>query len=157
MADNYDITIRSEKLTQEIAAEIFNYISERCLVHYYKYLGYNDEMNCYVRGYIDLREILTEYGFDETDFTEIMDESNRNHRGPITIIHGNGEPLPADDPMVIKYQEIADEIEAEVSAGKFTIWNVGREMDEFIKQLREGHKNSPSDDTITQFVSSFGF
>lgn len=141
MATNYDITIRSEKLTQEIATEIFNYISERHLVHFFKYLGYNNEISCYVRGYVDLREILTKNGFDETDFTEIMDESNRNHRGPVTITNGNGEPLPIDDPMVSKYQEIADEIEAEVSAGKFTIWNVGREKDELIQQLKEECKN----------------
>ena len=156
MATNYDIIIRSDKVNQEIATEIFNYISEQRLVHFFKYLGYNNEISCYVRGYVDLREILAKHGFDETDFTEIMDESNRNHRGPVTITNENGEPLPIDDPMVIKYQEIADEIEAEVAAGKFTIWNIGREFDEFEKQLEEERKNRPTNQTV-QPAGTFNF
>lgn len=155
MAINYDIIIRSKKITQEIATEIFSYISKHNLVHFFKYLGYANEINCYIRGYADLREILIKHGFDETDFTEIMDESNRAYRH-MTALDENGNPLPDDHPERIKDQEIANEIETEVAAGNFTIWAVGKAFDEFEKQLEEASKNYLNN-PIKTTTSSFNF
>jgi len=155
MATNYDIIIRSDKVNQEIATDILNYISENRLVHFFKYLGYNNEINCYVRGYIDLREILIKHGFDETDFTEIMDEFNRAYRYMISL-DAYGNPLPDDHPEKIKDKEIADEIEAKVAAGEFTIWNVGKEADVLKQYQREKETDKSLPKTI-QSVDSFRF
>ena len=61
MANNYSITIKSPKLTQEVAADIFSFISSHNLVLNFNY-DYQ-ELKLYVRGYVDLRDILTKHNF----------------------------------------------------------------------------------------------
>lgn len=135
MANYYDIIIKSEKVNQYVASEIFNYISEKHLINDFKFIN-KHEISCYIRGYVDLREILTRHGFDETDFTEIMDEFNCAYRY-MTALDADGNPLPEDHPERIKDKEIADKIEAEVAAGKFTIWAVGEANDKFEEDIDE--------------------
>lgn len=155
MANNYDIIIRSEKVNQYVASEIFNFISKNHLIHNFKYLD-RYEIKCYIRGYVDLREILTNHGFDETDFTEIMDEFNRAYRHMVSL-DADGNPLPDDHPERIKEKEMADEIETEVAAGKFTIWAVGEETDKWEEEYereQEANKNLPKS---VQSAGSFFF
>lgn len=119
MANNYSITIKSPKLTQEVAADIFNFISLHNLVLNFNY-NYQ-ELKLYVRGYIDLRDILTKHNFDKSDFTEIMDEFDLAYRSG-QIYDSEGNALPETDPIVMQYAKIAKEIECDVQKGKYTIW-----------------------------------
>lgn len=119
MANNYSITIKSPKLTQEVATDIFNFISLHNLVLNFNY-NYQ-ELKLYIRGYIDLRDILTKHNFDKSDFTEIMDEFDLAYRSG-QIYDSEGNALPETDPMVIQYAQIAKEIECDVQKGKYTIW-----------------------------------
>lgn len=119
MANNYSITIKSPKLTQEVAADIFNFISLHNLVLNFNY-NYQ-ELKLYVKGYIDLRDILTKHNFDKSDFTEIMDEFDLAYRS-VQIYDSEGNALPETDPIVIQYAKIAKEIECDVQKGKYTIW-----------------------------------
>lgn len=119
MANNYSITIKSPKLTQEVAADIFSFISLHNLVLNFNY-NYQ-ELKLYVRGYVDLRDILTKHNFDKSDFTEIMDEFDLAYRSG-QIYDSEGNALPETDPIVVQYAQIAKEIECDVQKGKYTIW-----------------------------------
>lgn len=61
MANYYYTTIKSDKMTQNIAAEIFNTLVNKRRVRYFDYdenqLKYN------TRGLIDITTILEKYGF----------------------------------------------------------------------------------------------
>ena len=119
MANNYSIIIKSPKLTQDVAADIFNFISLHNLILNFNY-NYQ-ELKVYIRGYVDLRDILTRHNFDKSDFTEIMDEFDLAYRSG-QIYDSEGNTLPETDPMVIQYAQIAKEIECDVQKGKYTIW-----------------------------------
>ncbi len=119
MANNYSITIKSPKVTQEVAAEIFNFISSHNLILNFHY--HYQELKLYVRGYVDLRDILTKHNFDKSDFTEIMDEFDLAYRSG-QLYDSEGNALPETDPMVMQYAQIAEEIECDVQKGKYTIW-----------------------------------
>lgn len=112
MANYYSISIESEKMKQQVAADIFNFVADKRRIADFDY--HDGELHMEVRGYIDLREILTKHGFDKTDFTQIMDEFTRGYR---YIVDEN-------------YKNIAKEIEEDVAAGKYTIWAVGEEEEE---------------------------
>ena len=71
MANYYYVTIKSEKMTQQVAAEIFNKFSGSCRIRsfdFYKgFLKYN------TRGLIDITDILVKYGFTDEEI-EVKDE-----------------------------------------------------------------------------------
>lgn len=73
MANYYYINIESEKMTQNVANEIFQTIVPkqrvRCFSFSEGHLNYN------TRGFIDVTEVLEAYGFnDKEDKIEIKDE-----------------------------------------------------------------------------------
>ena len=73
MANYYYVTIESEKMTQEVANEIFNVISSKNRIRRFSfnegYLSYNS------RGLTDITDILNKYNFnDEEDEISVKDE-----------------------------------------------------------------------------------
>lgn len=73
MANYYFVTIKSEKMTQEVANEIFQAIEPKHLIrefHFHEgYLYYN------TRGLLDISDILNKYKFDDrVDKIEVKDE-----------------------------------------------------------------------------------
>lgn len=78
MANYYWVQLHSEKITQEVAAEIFIRLSSSCLVRHYNYtegghISYNS------RGLIDISDILEKYYIDEEEL-EIEDEFERFYK-----------------------------------------------------------------------------
>lgn len=78
MANYYWVKLHSEKITQEVAAEIFIRLSSSCLVRHYNYtegghISYNS------RGLIDISDILEKYYIDEEEL-EIEDEFERFYK-----------------------------------------------------------------------------
>lgn len=73
MANYYYVDIKSEKMNQDIANEIFNEISSKNKIRRFNfsegYLSYNS------RGLTDITDILNKYNFnDEEDEISIKDE-----------------------------------------------------------------------------------
>ena len=73
MANYYFVTIESEKMTQEVANEIFQAIEPKHLIREFYfhegYLYYN------TRGLLDISDILNKYKFnDKVDKIEVKDE-----------------------------------------------------------------------------------
>lgn len=73
MANYYFVTIESEKMTQEVANEIFQAIEPKHLIrefHFHEgYLYYN------TRGLLNISDILDKYKFnDKVDKVEVKDE-----------------------------------------------------------------------------------
>ena len=73
MANYYFVTIKSEKMTQEVANEIFQAIEPKHLIREFYfhegYLYYN------TRGLLDISDILNKYKFnDKVDKVEVKDE-----------------------------------------------------------------------------------
>lgn len=73
MANYYFVTIKSEKMTQEVANEIFQAIEPKHLIrefHFHEgYLYYN------TRGLLNISDILNKYKFnDKVDKIEVKDE-----------------------------------------------------------------------------------
>ena len=73
MANYYYVDIKSEKMNQDIANEIFNVISSKNRIRRFSfsegYLSYNS------RGLTDITDILNKYNFnDEEDEISIKDE-----------------------------------------------------------------------------------
>ena len=71
MANYYYVKIKSDKMTQEVANEIFQIISEKNLIRFFNfdegYLYYNS------RGLTDITKILEKYGFCDEEI-EVKDE-----------------------------------------------------------------------------------
>ena len=71
MANYYYVTIKSDKMTQEVASKIFQKITTLNFIRYFTfsngYLRYN------TRGLTDIGDILEEYQFTDDDI-EIKDE-----------------------------------------------------------------------------------
>ncbi len=73
MANYYYINIESDKMTQEVANEIFQTIVPKQRVRHFSFSEGN--LNYNTRGLVDVTEILEAYGFnDEEDKIEIKDE-----------------------------------------------------------------------------------
>lgn len=71
MANFYYVTIESDKMTQEVASEIFSEMAKKNLIRHFDfcqgYLKYN------TRGLTDITEILERYGFTDEEI-EVKDE-----------------------------------------------------------------------------------
>ena len=71
MANFYYVTIESDKMTQEVASEIFLEMAKKNLIRHFDfcqgYLKYN------TRGLTDITEILERYGFTDEEI-EVKDE-----------------------------------------------------------------------------------
>lgn len=71
MANYYYVTIKSDKMTQEVASKIFQKMATSNLIRHFDFtmgqLTYN------TRGLTDIEDILKEYNFTDKDI-EIKDE-----------------------------------------------------------------------------------
>ena len=72
MANYYYVKINNEKLTQEVAAEIFNFLSEHCYIQHFNYL--EGHISYKSRGLINVGDILEKYNINDTNTIEIEDE-----------------------------------------------------------------------------------
>ena len=73
MANYYYINIESEKMTQDVANEIFQTIAPKQRVRHFSFS--EGHLNYNTRGLVDVTEVLEAYGFnDDEDKIEIKDE-----------------------------------------------------------------------------------
>ena len=75
MANYYTVKIEDEKLTQEMVAEIFNYLTQHQRIRWFNF-SEDGFMKYNSRGLIDIRHILEKYGIDEKAI-EAEDEFER--------------------------------------------------------------------------------
>lgn len=75
MANYYYVEIKSEKLTQEVAAEIFNHIMRHQRVRWFNF-SESGSINYNSRGLEDISEILEKYGITEEEI-KVEDEFER--------------------------------------------------------------------------------
>jgi hypothetical protein len=71
MANYYYVTIKSEKMTQQVAAEILNRFCGTCRVRSFEFNEGFLKFN--TRGLIDITDILVNYGFNDEEI-EVKDE-----------------------------------------------------------------------------------
>lgn len=71
MANYYYVTIKSDKMTQEVASKIFQKISASNLIRHFNFI--EGHLNYNTRGLTDIVDILEEYGFTDEDI-EVIDE-----------------------------------------------------------------------------------
>jgi hypothetical protein len=106
MANYYYITIKSEKMTQELANKILEQISQKQLVRSFNfhegYLFYN------TRGLYDISELLKEYKIDTKLETLVMDEFNYGYYHMEITGQENFD-----------LEKIKKDIEHDIKAGKF--------------------------------------
>lgn len=65
MANYYYITIKSDKMTQDIAAEIFNTLIKKNMVRYFDYD--ENQLKYSTRGLVDITDILEKNNFNVKD------------------------------------------------------------------------------------------
>ena len=99
MANYYYVTIKSDKMTQEIANEIFNAISEKNRVRSFDFIEagvvrYN------TRGLTDITEILNKYDFTDEEI-EVKDEFTYAYENMMT----------PDEAVVYDLKEVLKHIE----------------------------------------------
>lgn len=71
MANYYYVTIKSDKMTQEVASKIFQKMATSNLIRHFEFtMG---ELIYNTRGLTDIEDILKEYNFTDQDI-EIKDE-----------------------------------------------------------------------------------
>lgn len=74
MANYYYVTIKSDKMTQEVANKIFQEMADKNKIRHFNFiegcLYYN------TRGLTDISSILNDYGFTDEDI-EVEDEFQR--------------------------------------------------------------------------------
>ena len=71
MANYYYVTIKSDKMTQEVANKIFQRLSTLNLIRHFSFVEGHLTYN--TRGLTDIVDILEEYGFTDKDI-EVKDE-----------------------------------------------------------------------------------
>ena len=71
MANYYYVTIKSDKMTQEVASKIFQRMSTLNLIRHFSFIEGHLTYN--TRGLTDIVDILEEYGFTDKDI-EVKDE-----------------------------------------------------------------------------------
>ena len=71
MANYYYVTIKSDKMTQEVASKIFQKMSASNLIRHFSFIEGHLTYN--TRGLTDIVDILEEYGFTDEDI-EVKDE-----------------------------------------------------------------------------------
>ena len=71
MANYYYITIKSDKMTQDIAAEIFNTLIKKSRVRYFDYD--ENQLKYSTRGLIDIQKIIDKYNISKEEIM-ISDE-----------------------------------------------------------------------------------
>lgn len=71
MANYYYTTIKSDKMTQKIAAEIFNKLAEERKIRYFDYD--ENQLKFNTRGLVDIQDILNRYNIKKEEI-EVKDE-----------------------------------------------------------------------------------
>ena len=107
MANYYYVTIKSDKVTQEVANEIFNVISEKNRVRSFDFIeagvvSYN------TRGLTDITEILNKYGFTDEEI-EVKDEFTRAYEAESkTIYEVISEEIDRHKAFMEKYSKLIE-------------------------------------------------
>ena len=100
MANYYYINIKSEKMTQNVANEIFQTIVPKQQVRWFEFC--EGRLNYNTRNLEDISEILAAYGFnDDEDKIEIKDEFNYAYDNMMT----------PEEAMKKKMEDIINEIQ----------------------------------------------
>ena len=100
MANYYYINIESEKMTQDVANEIFQTIVSKQQIRWFEFK--EGRLNYNARGLEDISEILAAYGFnDDEDKIEIKDEFNYAYDNMMT----------PEEMMKKKIEDIINEIQ----------------------------------------------
>lgn len=71
MANYYYVTIKSNKMTQDVAQEIFQLMNEKCKIRYFNFC--EGQLKYNTRGLVDIINILQKYGLTDEDII-IKDE-----------------------------------------------------------------------------------
>ena len=85
MANYYYVTIKSDKMTQEVANKIFQRLSALNLIRHFSFIEGHLTYN--TRGLTDIVDILEEYGFTDKDI-EVKDEFQLAYENMITTEEG---------------------------------------------------------------------
>jgi hypothetical protein len=92
MANYYYINIESEKMTQNVANEIFQTIAPKQQVRWFEFK--EGRLNYNTRGLEEISEILAAYGFnDDEDKIEIKDEFNYAYDNMMTPEEAMGKKI----------------------------------------------------------------
>lgn len=86
MANYYYITIKSDKMTQEVASKIFQKMATSNFIRHFNFTV--GQLNYNTRGLTDIEDILKEYEFTEEDI-EIKDEFELVYENINTTEEGN--------------------------------------------------------------------
>lgn len=65
MANYYYITIKSDKMTQDIAAEIFSILVNKSRVRYFNYD--ENQLKYSIRGLVDIQKVIDKYNINKEE------------------------------------------------------------------------------------------